>query len=160
MLKLQQSPKIYSENIFKPKNWETVYKAFTSCLSCFSALSVCLFVHLFSNLWRKILNRPKLGELGKLSRSLQGVQNKNFQNYCNFSQICNAKSVNIVLWILHFVIIFLQKKSCKAWQRIIQPKSKSMAKFKRHWNMHMFENVQRRKCFTGYRNKLQNQSTS
>ena len=66
----------------------------------------------------------------------------------------------LVLWIMHLVIIFLQKRSYKAWQKIIQPKSKSMPKFTRHWNMHQFENVQRRKCFTGYSNKLQNQSAN
>ena len=62
-----------------------------------------------------------------------------------------------VLWILHFVVYFSSEAMLKACQSIVQPKSKSMPKFKWQWNMHQFEGVQWRKRFRGYRNKLQNQ---
>ena len=49
-------------------------------------------------------------------------------------------------WILCFVIIFLEKRSCKAWLKMTLPKNKPMQKCRQHWGMPQCENSQKRKC--------------
>ena len=82
-----------------------------------------------------------------------------FQNYSNFSQVSIVKNVNTTLVNINYILvfIFLQKRSYKACR---PTESKPMSKCKWHGSMHQLENVQRRKSFKGYRNKLQNQITN
>ena len=49
-------------------------------------------------------------------------------------------------WILCFVIIFLEKRSCKAWLKMTLPKNKPMQKCRQHWGMPQLENSQKGKC--------------
>ena len=61
-----------------------------------------------------------------------------------------------VLWIIHFGVYFSSEAVLQSLSKNDPTESKSMPKFKWHGNIHQLENVQTRKCFRGYRNKLQN----
>ena len=61
-----------------------------------------------------------------------------------------------VLRILDFGVYFSPEAVSQSLSKNNPTENKSMPKFRWHGNMHQLENVQRRKCFRGYRNKLQN----
>ena len=61
-----------------------------------------------------------------------------------------------VLRILDFGVYFSPEAVSQSLSKNNPTENKSMPKFRWQGNMHKLENVQRIKCFRGYRNKLQN----
>ena len=82
------------------------------------------------------------------------------QDYSKFSYTSIVKMWIRDLWILHFGVYFSSKTVLQGLSKINLSENKSMPKSKWHEKMQQLENVQSRKCFRGYCNKLQNQITN
>ena len=77
------------------------------------------------------------------------------RNYSNLSWIIISKSVNTsFVWTLHFFVYFSSKEVLQGLSKNNPAKKEIDAPVQTTMKHKRLENVQRRKCFTGYCNKL------